>query len=109
MTERTQHTLLFRLVSGALAVLFAAFVTLGVVGITSASSDNRSVANASQVEVLEADSVVEAETIADDATPLAANPTPETAPVVAVVGVVGAVVVAGIIIALFNRTKHHHY
>ena len=51
MTERTQHTLLFRLVSGALAVLFAAFVTLGVVGITSASSDNRSVANASQVEV----------------------------------------------------------
>lgn len=109
MTERTQHTLLFKLVSVALAVLFAAFVTLGVVGITSTSSDNRSVANASQVEVLEADSVVEAETIADDATPLAAKPTPETAPVIAVIGVVGAVVVAGIVIALFNRTKRHHY
>lgn len=108
MTERIQHTMLFKLASVVLAILFTAFVTLGVVGIMD-SFDNCSVANASQVEVLEADSVVEAETIADDATPLAANPTPETAPVVAVVGVVGAVVVAGIIIALFNRTKHHHY
>lgn len=108
MTEHIQHTMLFKLASVVLAILFAAFVTLGVVGIMD-SFDNCSIAYASQVEVLDADSVVEAETIADDATPLAANPTPETAPVVAVVGVVGAVVVAGIVIALFNRMKNHHY
>lgn len=107
MTEHIQHTMLFKLASVVLAILFTAFVTLGVVGIMD-SFDNCSIAYASQVEVLDADSVVEAETIADDATPLAANPTPKTAPV-AVVGVVGAVVVAGIVIALFNRTKHHHY
>lgn len=109
MTGYMQHTMLLKLVSVVLAILFAAFVTLGVVGIVDVSFDTCSVANASQVEVLDADSVVEAETIADEATPLAAHPTPDTTPVVAVVGIVGAVVVAGIVIALFNRTKHHHY
>lgn len=109
MAEHTQHTVLFKLISVMLAILFAAFVTLGVAGVVSPSSDYQSVAHASQVEVLDADSVVEAEAITDEATPLAAHPTSDTAPVIAVVGVVGAVVVAGIVIALFNRTKHHHY
>ncbi len=109
MTEHIQYAKLLKLVSVIMAILLAAFVTLGVLGVVTTSSNNHFVANASQVEVIEADSVVEAETITDEATPLAAHPTSETSPVIAVVGIVGAVVAAGIVIALFNRTKHHHY